>query len=633
MFTGKIPYSKIFLLLVLMMILSIPSFGYWRMQTLGLSQYFTNVKYFDHSNAFLVGSAGEVYKSVDGGNNWAALVSPPESFYGLTAVASDTAYVGSVSSGKLYKIDAGSVSVEKDFSADIKAIWGVQSRGINKLYLVGTPELSSLTPMNFAKSTNGGSSWTTTLIGSSFEVYLRSVYFVSDDIGWAVGFNKNKFVIYKTINGGSAWTNVYEETNAPYFADIYATDENHVWAVGGYGLFVMSKNGGASQSNWTKKHVSDGGFPSGVKFLNNDIGWVSCISGIHQLFTGIFRTIDGGETWVGQFPDPLVHIDVLQNPTRLITSGLLGLVGTLEAPQITSFSTSELMRGTVTTVSITGIDFQKGPFNEYPTMQFSNTGVSLESISSLSSNEIVCNIMVFSTAELGPVDVVYTNIDTMTSSKTSAFSIIASTLESWAINSIVPNTAYQSEEVNAVINISTSGTDESIFSGTTLEVDLGAGITVSNISLISNNQIAAHLSIAPSAAAGPRNLTVNFKNILGEIVTSETKTAAFTVNASATPGTLPDAQSILPRIGRSGVWDPQKDGDLPVQVKVPVAGSYNVLVATTSGIKYKTVKDLNLGYNKIVIPSNLEFTNGAHVLILQDPRTGKTVKAKFAVNQ
>jgi len=77
---------------------------------------------------------------------------------------------------------------------------------------------------------------------------LNSAYFVSKQLGWAVGHDAT---ILATTDGGAHWQlqHYAPETDKPLF-DVYFADSQQGIAVGAYGLFYRTNDGG---NNWQKE--------------------------------------------------------------------------------------------------------------------------------------------------------------------------------------------------------------------------------------------------------------------------------------------------------------------------------------------------------------------------------------------
>lgn len=130
------------------------------------------------------------------------------------------------------------------------------------------------------KTVNGGNTWT--LVHYSSGLDLQDMYFVSDQVGYAVGLYGG---IIKTTDGGSSWVVQQSPTENGQLYGVFFTDDNHGIAVGD-GIILRTSNGG---TNW----VLDASFKQAlfaVQFTDNTTGY---ISGSNVLL----KTSDGGNTW------------------------------------------------------------------------------------------------------------------------------------------------------------------------------------------------------------------------------------------------------------------------------------------------------------------------------------------------
>lgn len=133
------------------------------------------------------------------------------------------------------------------------------------------------------KTINGGTSWTT--LASTTSLSLYSIQFVNATTGYVAG---DDGIILKTINSGSSWTTQFQSIYYD-FLDIEFTDPLNGCATGTYGL-MRTTNGGA---NWNAVTVYGTSQFIGLDFPSADTGYMCAPGG------NVFRTIDGGATWLG----------------------------------------------------------------------------------------------------------------------------------------------------------------------------------------------------------------------------------------------------------------------------------------------------------------------------------------------
>lgn len=165
------------------------------------------------------------------------------------------------------------------------------------------PKIVSLT-------TNGGTTWTAkTVVGPGANALISDITAIDGSTAWIVtapsgaGANANK--IYKTTNGGTAWTQQASGFAAASFGNqIHFWDANNGWVCGDpiAGKFEMYKtaNGGTS---WTAVAGAPAPFGGqggefsyvGVKEVVGDKIWIGTDLG------RILQSPDRGVTWTGNF--------------------------------------------------------------------------------------------------------------------------------------------------------------------------------------------------------------------------------------------------------------------------------------------------------------------------------------------
>jgi len=136
-------------------------------------------------------------------------------------------------------------------------------------------------------------------------ISLRNVSFTNNTCGWVVGDDE---IILKTYDAGVTWIvqNDYSGyCGENWLNDVFFLDEDIGWAVGDrvvntgghWGTILHTSNGG---DVWTEQLINSWYFPmNGVHFTDNANGWAVC--GAY----GLIKTVDGGENWDHVFNDYL----------------------------------------------------------------------------------------------------------------------------------------------------------------------------------------------------------------------------------------------------------------------------------------------------------------------------------------
>jgi photosystem II stability/assembly factor-like uncharacterized protein len=143
------------------------------------------------------------------------------------------------------------------------------------------------------KTIDKGLTWTSSSIT---DLPLTSIYFINKDIGFVVGGKSScggsgctvpGSIVFKTIDGGVTWVKqtipyAWSELNSVYFID-----ENIGFAVG-LGLQLRTINGG---QKWDEFKFGYKGWMGKVKFVSSSTGFAAGLLG------NIFKTSDQGTNW------------------------------------------------------------------------------------------------------------------------------------------------------------------------------------------------------------------------------------------------------------------------------------------------------------------------------------------------
>jgi len=118
---------------------------------------------------------------------------------------------------------------------------------------------------------------------------LYSLHFINSTHGWAAGWH----ITMRTTDGGDTWTK--DTWSTEYFFDIYFTDTQNGWIVGGEGAtngkIWHTTNGGV---DWAEQTSNTSSTLRSIFFVNSNTGWAVGDG------AEIVATADGGATWVPQ---------------------------------------------------------------------------------------------------------------------------------------------------------------------------------------------------------------------------------------------------------------------------------------------------------------------------------------------
>jgi photosystem II stability/assembly factor-like uncharacterized protein len=153
---------------------------------------------------------------------------------------------------------------------------------------------------------------------------LHAVQFVDEHEGWAVG---DEGVVWHTIDSGQTWerqpTGLRASLRSVQFLNPYtgwiAGREELPHGQGSAGVLLFTRDGGLK---WQR--IGSNFFPGlqYVHFVDNKVGFVVG-EGTEQLPTGIFRTLDSGQTWQA-VPGPRCSTWLAADFTDAQTGALVG---------------------------------------------------------------------------------------------------------------------------------------------------------------------------------------------------------------------------------------------------------------------------------------------------------------------
>ncbi len=174
------------------------------------------------------------------------------------------------------------------------------------------------------RTTNGGGAWT----GVEVTVIPRALYFSSADVGFLMG---DGGAIKKTINGGAAWTDVTSPTSVK-LVTMFWQDEDHAWAAG------YNATGSGDTEDPTSTQV--------IKTTNGGDTWSNAATISGEGATAIFFLDDRTHGWVATYEridadHARAHLHATNNGgTSFTDMGLPMKVGTVETPTQSDINTS-----------------------------------------------------------------------------------------------------------------------------------------------------------------------------------------------------------------------------------------------------------------------------------------------------
>lgn len=372
------------------------------------------------------GSNGSVYKSTDGGRNWAsALTSTTSGSTHVTSVAASGATVfAGMRDGDMWRsVNSGTDWSEVLDATSMGGFFGsmaIDPSNANIVY-AGDYALASRTSGQsmIIKSVNGGTAWAHTGVGPANpdEIFGHSLAIdpVTPATIYAAGSGTPNLA--RSDDGGGTWLN--RGVTGGQILQAVAIDPRNT-----SGLYAVSRDYGVFKSldggsTWAAKNsglTGVSGSPSGeyhsILVDPRDSNYLHLGAG-----NGYWYSINGGENWIarntGLTPSQYIYALAMTPSWQLLaaTSGGMYLLSVAPPPVVTSVAPSSGHISGGTAVTINGTGFQSGA-----TVRFD--GVAATNVVVVNATTITATTPAHG---VGSVPVSVTNFDTQTGSLAGAF--------------------------------------------------------------------------------------------------------------------------------------------------------------------------------------------------------------------
>jgi len=188
----------------------------WYSAPITTSDFSANFFFLNAQTGFVTSHDKKIHKTTDGGLSW-NLINTSSFAYGEIQFFNDmTGYV--VAPNYFAKSIDGGISWTRTLYD-----------GVNQSMVFLNEQTGWITGVNsIRKTTDGGDTWASYLIPIQTPFQLK---FFNENIGWCAGFNSSQGIICRTLNGGVNWT-VQAIENGNKFYDICFIDQNTGWASG-----------------------------------------------------------------------------------------------------------------------------------------------------------------------------------------------------------------------------------------------------------------------------------------------------------------------------------------------------------------------------------------------------------------
>jgi photosystem II stability/assembly factor-like uncharacterized protein len=254
---------------------------------------FLNIEYHDvfstgPDNAWVVGEAGTIIHTTDGGMTWNDHSYPTDmSFFSVSFADELNGFV--IGGNSVYGSDS-SILIR---TTNCGATWSIVdlpgSSTLRRIHFVDELHgwITNYSGFGFYKTTDGGNNW------DFISYFAHLLNFIDPNIGWRVVSSS----LDKTYNGGLTWTNV-SDIFPSFPRDIKFIDEQHGIYVGndmgGFGHSYKTIDGGL---NWEPLGLSSSGnIYQGISLADLNNGWIG--GGWNIAYSSdFFETWEVFETW------------------------------------------------------------------------------------------------------------------------------------------------------------------------------------------------------------------------------------------------------------------------------------------------------------------------------------------------
>lgn len=296
-------------LVLFSLVLVVPVFAdEWVEQDSGTNFQLKDVHFVNEFTGWVVGGRlfseeDVILKTVNSGDNWTEQHTDNlEKLQGVCFANLNKGWAVGMDDTILYTETSGMSWTPQTVPVDEVQFNDVYCVNQDVIYVVGEPDYSYDEGSHFGnvlKTVDGGLNWEISLRES--DATLNAVFFVSEDVGWAVGDNGN---VLKTINGGLNWTQqgiLYSPYSgaSPTLYDVFCLSETECWISATNNILYHTIDGGL---NW--ENESAGSMVSstrGLYFVNETHAWAVTQNMIKA-------SVDGGLNWT---IDELISVNMM----------------------------------------------------------------------------------------------------------------------------------------------------------------------------------------------------------------------------------------------------------------------------------------------------------------------------------
>jgi len=323
----------------------------WIRQDDGINEDINTIHFKDAFDGYFAGTAGNVYKTSDGGNTWNKVTTGQNGT--INCISSNSKGIWAVGNSALLLL-----------STDNGTTWNRQNlpttNRLNSISFYANNGLIAADGGQIFRTSDAGETWN--LITLSTTV-LRSVTILENRaviVGGEVSPVRTIFIATSSDAGGN-WQ-VVENAAGPPLTSVQMVNQNTVFAVGINGLAIKSNDAG---TNWFGLPTSTLQWLYGMSFLDENTGFI-CGGNVNEGI--IIKTTDGGSTFLDDTPigSKWLYSIYMHKDTEGFCVGATGGKLYRKSPDATW---SQLETKTISTLN--GVSF----YNEFYGLAVGDTGV------------------------------------------------------------------------------------------------------------------------------------------------------------------------------------------------------------------------------------------------------------------
>ncbi len=275
-----------------------------------------------------------ILRTADGGQNWHLVYEIANQNYQkvyLNAVSDSLAYL--VNSYRIGDEYISSIIKTKDAGDNwIEVLPDFYDRQLREIQLVNNDLALVLGRVvddrdgeleeregSILRTRNGGDSWDETLLSEG--IYAQNLQYINDSTAYFLAesymsdTNTHKGYIYTSTDSGKSWSSIFETEDA--IVDYHFSDSETGYA-------IKTDNLGNTHIMKSTDRGESWGYITAIEFGNHKIYFLNPTTGFHLDGNDLWKTTDGGKTWVRKiFTYPFKDVEFVNNQKGFACGGIV----------------------------------------------------------------------------------------------------------------------------------------------------------------------------------------------------------------------------------------------------------------------------------------------------------------------